>query len=312
MKKRIALFLLTVSAALLTCMFGCGPSWQEELGWPTYGQLESVAVQEYANGEAVSREISYDLSDWDSYESDEYFYGAWGGVNPEFEPAEDNAPSPDSTQAIRCRITTVEGSDLEFYIYNAGLGASYIQMADGSVWRCRSEYPEELFEHAYSRYQHASFDQAFKAQVETGSFEMLPEYNGTGKAVVIEDERPVADDPDDPSMVRVKPEDVYWEGWDGTGSLQLPHYQGYWKEEDYGALRAEDVRFVVVYATVDSQIDGHWVDEAGNHVSNSYSYTYEGTVYDLATDETATFGDRGDASIFDQVREFIDEANAQG
>ena len=289
----------------------CSTAPAAEFGFPTCGELESITVQEYVNGEPVSREIAYDPEQWAGNDPDDSAFCMWNTDIWALE-REDDQGKADTTQALRYRLTKTDGTDLEFYVYMLrDSGATYFQKPDGELWRDKSEFSSDSFTDEYGVYQHISFDQAFGSQLESRDFQMLPEYNGTAKALVIEDYSAVTDDSNDtPHEPKIECEDVYWDGWDGVASLQLPHYQGYWGEDDYGAIRPEDVRFVVIYEAIDVEIDGHWVDSSGNHVSNSYRYTYQGTIYDLATGESATFMETGDSSIFDQAKDFIDRANA--
>ena len=313
MKKRIAILMLTSLIAACACslLYSCGTAPAVEFGFPTYGELESVTVQEYANGEPVSREVSFNASRWEDRDPDESAFTMWNDDIHALKQVDEEGKA-ESTQALRYRLTTTDGTELEFYVYIPEHNAStYFQKADGELWRDTSDNPGASFIDEFRSYQIESFEQAFRAQIEARDFQMLPEYNGTGKALVIEGD---ATETDDFSNTSYEPgiefEEVYWDGWDGVASLQLPHYQGYWGEDDYGAIRPEDVRFVVLYEVIDSKIDGHWVDANGNHVSYSHQYTYQGTIYDLLTGESATFAETADSSIFDQAKDFIDKANA--
>ena len=311
--KLVPKFLLfCLVASLVAVIAACSGIQANQFGFPTYGELESFTVQEYVNGEPVSREIPYDVDEWSSYDPDDLVFAAWSGEPSDLKKVDEEA-NADSSLALKYRLTMTDGSELEFFVYIVPQWAVYFQKADGELWRFRGDRPEECFTSAYTGYQWRSFRLAFEDQIETRSFQILPEYNGTGKALVIEDRSAVADDPDNGAyQPRFEFEDVYWDGWDGTPSLQLPHYKGYWQEDDYGAVRPEDVRYVVVYEAVDSEVDGYWVDSSGNYVSSSSSDVFVCTVYDLVTGQTATFSEGEDASIFDQVKSYINQANAQG
>lgn len=313
MKKYTAIILLASSITVLACSFlcSCTTTSPKDFGFPTFGELESITVQEYVNGQPVSREVSLDAEQWANQNPDDSAFGMLGGDTWALERV-DGEGKAETSQALRYRLTSADGTQLEFYVYVAAdEGATYFQKTDGELWRDTSDSPEKIFTSEYRDYQVESFEQAFRAQIDNRDFKMLSEYNGTGKALVIEDRSTLPSDHDSPYYKpSIEFEEVYWDGWDGTASLQLPHYRGRWGKDDYGAIRPEDVRFVLIYELIDEKIDGEWVTSRGDHVSYTYDYTFQGTVYDLLTGEKATFLDTSDSYIRDQAEKFIDDANA--
>ena len=313
MKKQIAIILLASSIAVLACSFlcSCTTTSPKDFGFPTFGELESITVQEYVNGQSVSREVSLDAEQWANQNPDDSAFGMWSGDAWAMERV-DGEGKAETSQALKYRLVSTDDAELEFFVYfDAAEGAVYFQKTDGELWRGTSDSSKKIFRSEYEDYQRESFEQAFRAQVKNRNFKMLSEYNGTGKAFVVEDCSTLPGDSDNPNYKpSIEYEAVYWDGWDGSASLQLPHYQGRWGKDDYGAIRPEDVRFVLIYELIDEKIDGEWVTSRGDHVSYTYDYTFQGTAYDLLTGEKATFLDTSDSYIRDQAEKFIDDANA--
>ena len=303
------LCIMLVGMSLILCSCGSG------FGVPKYGKLESMTVQEYANGEPVSREVTCDIEDDIEYRANDSAMYEWGDIFSKyhnFRKTNDKGFAQ-STQALLYRLKTTDGEEISFFVYMNPEGtASYFEKPDGEVWKDTGEFGADPFTGGYSSYQHLSFNDAFEEAAVDGDYQLLPGYNGRGKALLVTDDTAIAEDPNDTDRnIRIEVDQIYWEGWDGTGSLELPVYDDIFfrKDHEYLANRAEDVRYIIRINAIGQDINGYWVDSQGNHLSNSYTtyHTYE--LCDLVTGERILFEDGSTAPV--EVKNYIDGANGK-
>ena len=308
--KRIRSFLFCmILAAVSLTLCSCGSGF----GVPKYGKLESMTVQEYANGEPISRELTCDIENGKEYRQNDSAMYEWGDMFSKyhnFRKTNDKGFAQ-STQALLYRLKTTDGEEISFFVYMNPEGtASYFERPDGVVWKDTGEFGDDPFTGGYSNYQHLSFNDAYEEGAKKGEYQLLPGYNGRGKAILVTDDTAIAEDPNDTDRnIRIEVDRIYWEGWDGTGSLELPVYDDtfFGKDHEYLANRAEDVRFIVRINATDQELNGYWVDSQGNHLSNSYTTNHTYELYDLVTGERVLFED-GPAAP-EEIKKYIDGVN---
>jgi hypothetical protein len=248
-KYAIVCFMAVVLLALSGCSDG------EKLELPTYAELQSITIREFEGENALSREISLNdyLSTRKSYSPNEtYFYTQdYRKINKETQiPVKDNS--------IAIKFTETDENMRLFYVYNDDK-YNYIEEAGVGVWRDKlSKTVVSEYEYLYDTYQNESFLQAFGNQAADKEFALLPEYNGSGKAIWLDISEGKADD------------------WI---SRFIP--------DDLAAKRAEDVRYVVLCELVSKVYEGYWyVPETGERLDDSYDLSYKASIYDLVTGES--------------------------
>ncbi len=254
MKHRKIVLLLTflvMSTALILC--GCSES--APLSFPPFSELQKFTVQEYENSSPVSREIP--LSD--------YHVTIREGLLKHYKEYKNEIDPALKEKAFVYRLTLADGSVRKILIFSDEK-YNYIEETGVSTWREKnpkniaSAYSyEKKFYLNYWTYQNA-----FADGLESGSFSLLPEYNGAEKAIWV-----------DLTMQEEKNHDAFW--WT---TRFIP--------DEYAASRAEDVRFIFVVGYASKVYKGYWyVPSTGQRLGNAYDETFTYNAYDLVTGESS-------------------------
>ena len=291
-----------LSATLSACSVG-----DAAFGMPNFGEIQSITVQEYANGVPVSREVTLDISKDAKSNGDNKSALILFGTLRGFTKTKEEGRA-DQTQALLYRVLTADQGEFSFYLY-LDHEQSYFQKTDGEVWKDTGDLADVAFEGEYSNYRYTSIREAFDDHIADRSFRLPPGYNGTGKALFIEDTSSVSGEAPDAGP-RIKPEQINWDGWDGTGGLELPLYNinGY---REYEAVRTEDIRFIIFHTANRADLRGYWADSKGNHLSDDYTYGYVTELIDLETGESYLFEGTED-EMREQVKAQLDEIIREG
>lgn len=251
MKKAIfASMALVLCAAMLA---GC--SGGEKLVIPTYAKLQSITIQEYEGGNAVSREVPLDdtVSFWKSMQSDLTYFST-----EDYRRIEKESQLPSVEKSMLCRFDQTDGTVRTFRVYSDEK-YNYIEEFGVGVWREKREKGyTSVYDSTYHTYEVTSYRQAYAKGTDGKDFTLLPEYNGSGKAIWL---------------------DLTEEGSDHWIDRYIP--------EERVAKRAEDVRYIVMQEVVEQDYRGYWyVPETGQVLGDAYDYTYRASVYDLVSGET--------------------------
>ncbi|NLI52878.1 MAG: hypothetical protein GX417_00980 [Clostridiales bacterium] len=258
-------------------LFASGCADKETLEMPVYSELQSITLQEFEKDSAVSREVPLDkkLYGWQSAFPD------WTYIDAEdYEKIRKESQMPTRENSIACRLTQTDGTVRLIYVYSDEK-YQYIEEA-GSIWRNKQHKGiAPRYVSMYNTYQEESFLQAYGQYAADKNFVLLPEYNGSGKAIWLDISSGEVDDWFD----RVVP-------------------------DGFVAKRAEDVRYIILCESAGKDYQGYWYDpKTGAKVADSYDQFYTITIYDLLTGESRIMVEKTNdfASFEDYVEPYFSE-----
>ena len=267
---------LTAGATVLMCNYV--PPEGTVLSTPTYAQIESLTMQEIENGVAVGGEVSLTK-----------LVDVWRQENPErtyfgtkyFEKTKSSRTVEGQEKSFLYRFWLKDGTERDFSIFSDEK-FDYIEESGVGRWRYqRGKHEASNYAYSQTTYQQETFNQAFGQHAADRTFTIMPGYNGTGKAIIL-------------AMKDGKVEE-----WT---TFRIP--------DELIAVRAEDVRYLVLVDELEKIITGEWVTiETGEKVGDAYETYYFAAIYDLETGETHVFEERTSDSLdmWDKIVAYLEQ-----
>ena len=124
----------------------------EDFKSPKWSEVQSMTVQEYANGQPVSRELEMALPDYGSSSSQHSVINSL--CAKDIRRTKDPV-SAGITQALLYRVYTKDGKEYSFFVFPDPKNdhtATYFEKPDGKLWKS----DDNCLKTAYSNYQNLS------------------------------------------------------------------------------------------------------------------------------------------------------------
>jgi hypothetical protein len=233
------------------------------LNLPEMEDIETATIREYCNSIPISREIVLDKDG---------FLESLIGWSRTFvkvgKKSVNNTPTAEKCFQIRLKLVTGEVRTL--YLYAKGNRRTtygdykeYIEEPHLAIYKCKlprrraglyQYFTSDSFVDKY-QYLYITFYDAFGDAFRTKNYSILPEYNGTGKAI--------------------------WLDFSHQNKNNPLNWPNRYIPKTREAERAEDVRYIVEY--YDNAVkDGYWyVPSTGQRLGDSYKTNEIIVIYDL-------------------------------
>lgn len=250
--KKLKIILLLVFFMIANLLALCACSAGAPLEFPPFDELQSFTVQEYENGNAVSREIPLYL----------YQVGFGEGLMKNYKELKNEIAPALKEKYFAFRLTLADGSVRKILLFSDE-GYNYLEEVGIGVWREKNSVSSYASAQNYYL-KDWTYRDAFGDALESRSFSLLPEYNGAEKAI----------------WVDLTEQEKQYGNVFGYPDRYIP--------DGYEAARAEDVRFIIVGEYARRDYTGYWyVPSTGQRLGNTYDETFTYTAYDLVAGEAS-------------------------